>query len=323
MPDSYTTPLSTNGALSPSADAWDIVLAAAGMGSPDTGEQTYAWSPVDGLFSVARDDPRALLHHCPRRGWETLAIADDPVRDLLELYLPVCNADAGHPLTIGHLGQSLDGFIATDAGDSCFVTGPENILHLHRMRAVCDAVVVGPSTVAQDNPRLTARLAAGSSPARVVLDPAGRLGADHELFRDGAAPTLLFCEQARALGRSAIGQAEVIGVPSDRGRLDLRQVLRELHRRDLTALFIEGGGVTVSHFLELGLLDRLQLAIAPLLIGSGRPGIRLPPREPLAECLRPAHRLYQMGQDLLYDCDLRVTSPSISAVAASTPRRLR
>ncbi len=107
-------------------------------------------------------------------------------RDLLELYLPVSSGTAARPITIGHLGQSLDGFIATHSGDAISVTGPENILHLHRLRALCDAVVVGAGTVVADNPRLTTRLVVGSNPARVILDPACRLPAAHLVFSDRA-----------------------------------------------------------------------------------------------------------------------------------------
>ena len=69
--------------------------------------------------------------------------ADDPRAAILDLYLPICSATAERPITVGHLGQSLDGFIATHAGESRCVTGQENIVHLHRLRALCDAVVVG------------------------------------------------------------------------------------------------------------------------------------------------------------------------------------
>ena len=99
--------------------------------------------------------------------------ADDPRHALIDLYLPICSATGARPITVGHLGQSLDGFIATHAGESQFVTGEENILHLHRMRALCDAVVVGAGTVAADDPQLTTRHVSGPSPLRVVLDPTG------------------------------------------------------------------------------------------------------------------------------------------------------
>jgi riboflavin biosynthesis pyrimidine reductase len=81
--------------------------------------------------------------------------------------------------------------------------------------------------------------------------------------------------------------------------------LQELHRRGCHAVFVEGGGVTVSRFLEAGLLDRLHVAIAPMVVGEGRPGLRLPPAERLSDSLRPAHRVFRMGEDVLFDCDLR------------------
>ena len=73
----------------------------------------------------------------------------------------------------------------------------------------------------------------------------------------------------------------------------------------MSAVFIEGGGTTVSHFLRQGLLSRLQVAVAPLVIGTGRPGIRLDSDARLDDCLRPLSRLYRMGTDMLFDLDLR------------------
>ena len=120
---------------------------------------------------------------------------------------------------MGHLGLSLDGFIATHAGESQFVTGGENILHLHRMRALSDAVVVGAGTIAADNPQLTTRHVAGPSPLRVIFDPSRRLAPDYRVFSDDSAPTLYVC--ARPLispGESHFGFATI--VPLDAIRTD-------------------------------------------------------------------------------------------------------
>ena len=81
-------------------------------------------------------------------------------------------------------------------------------------------------------------------------------------------------------------------------------MLRELRARGCHRIFVEGGGVTVSMFLEANLLDRLQIAIAPLLIGDGRPAIRLPPRTALSDCHRPRYRVFRMGADVLFDCEI-------------------
>jgi riboflavin biosynthesis pyrimidine reductase len=90
--------------------------------------------------------------------------------------------------------------------------------------------------------------------------------------------------------------------PSQGSRLNLRELSRRLRERGLFGLFIEGGGLTVSAFLEQGLLDRLQITVAPLIIGSGRPGLTLPPIRDLHQGLRPRHRRYVMGEDVLFDC---------------------
>lgn len=225
---------------------------------------------------------------------------------MLDIYLPICNARADSTVTIGHLGQSLDGYIATESGDSNFVTGPANLLHLHRMRALSDAIVVGAGTIACDDPQLTTRRVEGPNPVRVVLDPSRRLDARYRVFTDGQAETLVICDERHASNATeSLGLARVVGVPADAGRLDLVALLAFLAERRLVAVFVEGGGATVSRFLEAGLLDRLQIAIAPLVTGRGRPGVRLPGRNAIAECLRPAHRVFAMGDDVLFDCDLR------------------
>lgn len=222
---------------------------------------------------------------------------------LLDLYLPVCSRPA---LTVAHLGQSLDGRIATDNGASVYVTGPENLTHLHRMRALCDAVIVGASTVRHDDPRLTTRRVSGPNPVRVVLDPRGRLAGHYRLFNDGAATTLWVCaDGARCAGRA--GRAEVLQVAADdSGALRLPALIDLLHRRGLRRLFVEGGGVTVSRFLAQGLLDRLHVAVAPVIIGSGRRhGLTLPPIDDLSQALRPRSRCFPMGRDMLFDLQLR------------------
>jgi len=260
------------------------------------------------LAETDRDDPQAWLEWRPEAGWAARDARGDGGDSRFDLYLPLCAARAGHPVVVGHLGQSLDGFVATLSGDSRFVNCGENILHLHRLRAICDAVIVGASTVAADDPQLTTRLVDGPNPLRVVLDPRRRLGPSYRVFHDAAAPTLVLCDAERTAPGERLGRAEIVGVPSREGRFDLTAVLRLLRERGCDAIFVEGGGVTVSAFLEAGLLDRLHVTIAPLVIGEGRAGLRLPPAGRLIDALRPAHRIFRVGNDVLFDCDLRASA---------------
>ena len=268
-------------------------------------------APSHGAQSSRRETHAAWsLLLAAARGVEGVAEADavpagDPVRSFIDLYLPICQARTDRPITVGHLGQSLDGFIATHAGESRFVTGEENILHLHRMRALSDAVVVGAGTVAADDPQLTTRLVPGPSPLRVVLDPTRRLEPRHKVFTDESVETLYVCSRSLVTpGERCFGRATILGVQSNADGVDLVELRRLLRERGCARIFVEGGGVTVSAFLTAGLLDRLHIAIAPLLIGDGRPAIRIPPPAALNECHRPRYRVFRMGGDMLFDCEL-------------------
>ena len=287
------------------AEAWSIVQAAARL-APRLAEagEAAAFTLADngGLHPVHTGHPDAVVAWRPGAGWHAVLPAGDPRYALVDLYLPICTAQA---ITIGHLGQSLDGFIATHAGESQFVTGGENILHLHRMRALCDAVVVGAGTVAADDPQLTTRLVPGPNALRVVFDPTRRLADHFRVFTDGAAETLYVCGRSlERRGESRFGLASIVAIADGEGGVDVTELVAILRARGCRRIFVEGGGVTVSMFLEANLLDRLQIAIAPLLIGDGRPAIRLPARTALSDCHRPRCRVFRMGADVLFDCEI-------------------
>jgi riboflavin biosynthesis pyrimidine reductase len=94
---------------------------------------------------------------------------------------------------------------------------------------------------------------------------------------------------------------ERVVIPLSDGILPVGEILEQLERRGLRRIFIEGGGVTVSHFLTAGLFTRLHIAVSPVLVGSGRPGISLPEVQRLDQALRPRVRRYCTGQDVLFD----------------------
>jgi riboflavin-specific deaminase-like protein len=304
--------------------AWNIVLDAARRADDlADSRQSFAFTlapvedtalPAEPLIAVPLGHPDAALVWRPATGWDLTLPSDDARHAHVDLYLPVCSATSARPITVGHLGQSLDGFIATHSGDSQYVTGPENILHLHRMRALSDAIVVGAGTVAADDPLLTTRHVSGPSPVRVVLDPARRLGEHYKVFNDTAVETLYVCGRSTVLeGETRFGQATLVAADETPKGIDVTAVLALLRTRGCHRIFVEGGGVTVSLFLEAHLLDRLQVAIAPLIIGSGRPAIRLPPPIALSDCRRPRCRVFRMGTDIFFDCELAPRSDDRTA----------
>jgi diaminohydroxyphosphoribosylaminopyrimidine deaminase/5-amino-6-(5-phosphoribosylamino)uracil reductase len=220
---------------------------------------------------------------------------------LAELYLPLLAAfERSGSLVVAHLGQSLDGRIATTSGASRWITGEEDLLHTHRMRALADAVIVGAGTVAADDPLLTVRRCPGVNPVRVVIDAGARLRRMQQIFC-GDVPTL----HVVGKGASGCGGAEVLSLPVQDGRIPAAAILEELGRRGLRWIFIEGGGVTVSRFLAENALDRLQLTVAPVLLGSGRPSVTLPEITDPTRGLRPTMRRIALGDDLLVECVFR------------------
>ena len=306
---------------------WGMVTAAAANAEPlaDAGDAVWcAPDPAGGLRPVPAGDPAAVLSWEPRTGWKMRLPADDPRSGLLDLYLPICSATAGRPITVGHLGLSLDGFIATPTGDSQFVTGHENILHLHRMRALCHAVVVGAGTVAADDPLLTTRHVTGLNPLRVVFDPSRRLTAEYRIFQDDDVPTWYCCGHGLIQPlETHVGRAQIVGVDDSEPGRAVADLLRTLHIRGCWRVFVEGGGVTVSAFLEANLLDHLQMAIAPLIIGDGRPAIRVPARATLSDCRRPKYRVFRMGGDVLFDCEFTADDSDDDGRRPDTPSVVR
>ena len=288
-------------------EAWQLILAVQktvrsdgfpldglGLRSDPTGTASFvAANEADALLAVNRDG-----------GWHSFVELSEEVRQIFDLYLPLTLGSESRPSTLAHLGQSLDGRIATEGGDSYYVTGAANILHLHRLRALSDAVIVGAGTVKHDDPQLTTRRAPGENPVRVVIDTERRLTGPYKVFTDGAAPTLLI-SRAGAGAEPLPDHVRVLELEAEADRIPPAVIVAALRAEGLHGLFVEGGGVTVSRFLAAGVLDRLQVAVAPLIIGSGRPAFTLPAVSHLAEAQRPPCRRFEMGEDVLFDFDLR------------------
>ncbi|WP_043362732.1 RibD family protein [Belnapia sp. F-4-1] len=214
-------------------------------------------------------------------------------------------------MVVGRLAQTLDGRIATASGSSQWIGGEGDILHTHRLRALCDAVVVGAGTIRHDDPRLTTRECVGPDPVRVVLDTERRLSPKYRVFREGP-PTLLLVA-GDAPGGDRLGIAEVVRLPRDpaHGGLSVPAVLAALAARGLRRIFVEGGGVTVSRFLAAGCLDRLHVTVAPVLLGSGIPAFTLPEAARIADGLRFGWTVHALPPDVLFDIALDRARPGV------------
>lgn len=219
-------------------------------------------------------------------------------------FAPFRSADPARPFVVAQLGQSLDGRIATVSGASKYINGEPALDHLHRIRAEVGAVVVGAGTIAADDPQLNVRRVAGHNPARVVIDPTGRLrGPAKWLEPDGTPCFLITRDDATSF---AIPGVEQIRLPVVEGGLSPKAMIDALFARGFHKILIEGGAKTISAFLDAGCIDRLHLLVAPIIIGSGRNGLDLKPIDDLTSALRPVTTFYPLGQnEILIDCDLR------------------
>ena len=179
----------------------------------------------------------------------------------------------GRPFVALKLATSADGRIATAASDSQWITGPAAREEGHRLRLRHDAILVGSGTALADDPMLTCRLPGleGRSPVRVVLDRRLRLRPDSRLARSARAqPVWLFSVAAGVARAQTLADSGVTLHPlpeADEGA-QLAVMLGALAEQGITRLLVEGGSAVATSFLRAGLVDRIHLFDAPLLIGG-------------------------------------------------------
>lgn len=197
----------------------------------------------------------------------------DGARELYEAFSKHINT--GIPFVTAKYAMTLDGKIATHTGDSKWVTGPEARGFVQYMRRVCDAILVGVTTVLTDDPYLTARDGSGYAlerqPLRVVLDTTCHTPVGAAMFRQPGSTLIATTNAApdsriEALERAG---AEVVVLPSGEDqRVDLRALLNHLGSRGVTNLLVEGGGSVHGAFFDLGLVDKVYAFVAPLIVGG-------------------------------------------------------
>ncbi len=186
------------------------------------------------------------------------------------------------PLVTVSYAQSVDGSIASRAREQLLLSSSQSLVLTHRIRAVCDAVVIGINTLLADNPLLTVRLAAGKSPQPIVLDTNLRIPLQARLLDRTDLSLWVACahdsDPQRAAALEGRG-AELLRCRRDQhGRVDLPSLLNLLGERGIRSIMVEGGAEVISSFIEARLVDQLIITIAPRLVGGlpvlDRPAVR-------------------------------------------------
>lgn len=228
-----------------------------------------------GRVIVAVDDPNPVTSGV---GYQKLDAAGiDVVRDFMAkegryLAAPyLCRIRNGRPLVTSKWAMTADGKIACVGGDSRWITSALTRAATREARGQIDAILVGVETVISDDPQLTCRVDDQSDPVRVVIDPNCRTPLQASLLKQPGG-ALIYCQQEQLEGEPASALrsagAQLTGLPLDENRMPLKLLLEDLAGRGIQHLLVEGGSETHGRFIDAGMLDRVQILIAPKLVGG-------------------------------------------------------
>jgi diaminohydroxyphosphoribosylaminopyrimidine deaminase/5-amino-6-(5-phosphoribosylamino)uracil reductase len=179
------------------------------------------------------------------------------------------------PFVILKTAVSLDGKIATSSGQSQWITGSKARQRVHQIRNEVDAIVAGAGTIVADNPFLTTRLGKKSNvkhPVRVILDNENLVPLNANVFKNTESQQVLYVtgknlpvSREKALTQKGV---EILPLKEKKGGVDLLHLMQALGEKELTSVLVEGGGEVNASFLEAGLVDKVMVFVAPLLIGG-------------------------------------------------------
>lgn len=268
-------------------DCYTVILVV----DPHDAQWEHVVSGVDACYRL-----RELIHCKP----SAASALPEELHYMIRVYAPYCFASMyakrwQRTFAISHFAQSLDGRIATASGDAKWIGNNANLVHAHRMRALCDGILIGAKTLARDKPQLTVRHVPGTNPTRIVLGSEFD-DLDH-LKQVSSAPICLISSQASAPQEGV----DTVQLKCDDGMMSSAGILSALYQRGIHSVYIEGGAMTTSHFLRERALDVVQLHIAPMIFGSGLSAFAMPQIEYASESLRFASHTYvPVDNDMMF-----------------------
>ena len=202
---------------------------------------------------------------------------------------------------IGQIGQSLDGKIALNNGNSHYINEKESILYLHCLRAVCDGVLVGVNTIIKDNPLLTTRKIKGSNPVRLIIDPSLKLSNRYKIFKDDNRNIIFTNSNKQKKFKNTL----IVKFPKKNFTNNIFQYLKKTSFKNI---LVEGGPTTLSNFIEMKLLNYMQFIISPTLIGSGIDSLKLKPITNLKNAIRVKNTISKLGKEIVITLNLKLNS---------------
>ena len=229
----------------------------------------------------------------------------EEAEEIAEAYLKFTYT--GLPFVTAKFAMSLDGKISTASGDSKWITSEESRRQSRILRGQADAVIVGIGTVIKDNPQLTVRddsnLPGKQPPIRIGVDSKGRIPLESKLLAEpGLSIIAISQSEAQNTRRLSKAGVEMITSPGNDGSVDLHYLLVSLAARGVTSVLVEGGGILLGSFFDLGLVDKVVVFISPVIIGGE--GAQSPVKGIGATTMSDALKLkrsstYPIGKDIV------------------------
>ena len=233
---------------------------------------------------------------------------EEGVQEINEGYIKFITT--GMPFVIAKFAMSLDGKIATQNGDSKWISGEESRKFVYYLRHIVDAVMVGANTVVADDPQLSARGCSGKGgktklqPLRVIVDGKGRTPLSARIFEEPGKTLVAVAKPLNAKAAEGFRKtgAEIVELPAEKDVIDLGELLRLLGKREVTSVLVEGGSGLFGSLFDRGLVDKVLAFISPIVIGGdgaksavGGNGVNT-----VAEALRLNRvKIIEFGDDIL------------------------
>jgi len=198
-------------------------------------------------------------------------------------------------ISVSHFAQSLDGLIADSSGNSKWIGNRENLVHAHRMRAICDGIIIGSRTLESDNPRLNVRHVKGSNPVRIILGSVGD-NIDSMLAANSDSIWVIGGD-----GKLKNSKLRYLSLNRKNKYINCREILKTLYAEGVHSVYIEGGAITTSQFMNDGMIDICQLHFSPIIIGKGVKSMSNLPIDKIDEAIRFSHFTYNhIGKEFMF-----------------------
>lgn len=211
-------------------------------------------------------------------------------QSILNILVPILRKNK--KLVIAQIGQSIDGRIALNNGNSHYINNPKSIIYLHCLRSISDAIIVGSNTIKKDDPLLTTRKIRGTNPKRIIIDGSLSLNNKYKIFNDGN-ENIIFTKSNKNI---RLNNSTIIRLKEKNFTKNLITQIKKLKYKNI---LVEGGSKTISELINNKYIDILQFMIAPILIGSGINSLNLKEISNLNKAIRPKHNFNELENEII------------------------